>query len=139
MPLISLTTLDRLIQLCEHPKAGMNIHQCLAMCAEHGISLDDYVATLTMQLALIDAVADYSKVRREAGENQALVMRAATAACANAVAWLTVDEPIPGADVASTLANDAVYAFASFLAPRIVYTTPSVPKPPTHDAPTSRQ
>ena len=129
---ISRTTWARFQVLAQHPKADMSPEAMVNMCVECGMPFESYAATLTLQLAVTDAIDVFSNDRKAEGYNQRAIMISATAACANSVAWLTNDEPMPGSDIAHMMANDIVVTFANFLAPRIAVKMPPAPsKPPT--------
>lgn len=135
---IKESTYLRLRTLAAHPKANMRIEDMLAMCVEEGMDFDSYAVSLTLQLAIIDAMEAFSKEKRAYGVSQSQVLNSAAAASAVAVAWLTSQQPLPGSDVAGMVANDVVQAFAKFLARGITWVQPPEIKRPTVDGNTTR-
>ncbi|MGZ6199156.1 MAG: hypothetical protein ACXWNL_16090, partial [Vulcanimicrobiaceae bacterium] len=108
-------------------------------CVKEDVDFDTYASTLALQLAIIDAMDEYRTERRAAGENQSTIMVAVAGSAAVAIASLTHDEPMPGGDVAAMVANDVVYTFANFLAPRMAWIEPPAPpKQPTFGGNTTR-
>lgn len=128
---MKVETWFRLQELAAHPKGPGNVDKMMQLCGECNVHPDDYVVSLTLQLAVLDAFDAFAA--EQTNRSQLSHMRVCAGVAANALCRMTQDKPLPGADVASMAANAVITFFALQLGKGFsFFETPPPVKTPTN-------